>query len=98
MLIGVPGPPWLWVLDPIDPKGRLEGGWGGVATCAELSVVMGKVDVTPGPRGEDVPAAEVPKTESALTRSPCGDTTPPPRSMNRDRNFFSSAWMSSGLP
>lgn len=98
VLLGVPGPPWLWVLDPNDPKGRLEGGWGALATCPELSVVMGKVDVTVGPRGEEVPAVGGLKTKSAPTKSPCGDTTPPPRSMNKDRNFFSRAWMSSGLP
>lgn len=55
-------------------------------------------EVEQGPFGDEVPAAWAPEAGSAAEMSPWVDGTPPPRSMKRDRSFFSRAWMSSGLP
>lgn len=56
------------------------------------------VEVELGPFGDEVPATGTPEAGSAARMSPWVEGTPPPRSMKRDRNFFSRAWMSSGLP
>ena len=56
------------------------------------------VEVEQGPIGDEVPPTDAPEVGSAASRSPWGDDTPPPRSMKRDRSFFSRTWMSSGLP
>lgn len=55
---------------------------------------MVTAEVTPDPRGEEVPA---PEGEGLKTDSSPGAEATPPRSMKRERSFFSSAWMSSGL-
>lgn len=52
------------------------------------------VEVQPGPTGDEVPATA---TRSPAMTSPWLLGAPPPRSMKRDRSFFSRAWMSSGL-
>ncbi|TNN45514.1 hypothetical protein EYF80_044298 [Liparis tanakae] len=54
------------------------------------------VEVEQGPFGDEVPATWAPEAGSAAETSPWEDGTPPPRSMKRDRSFFSRAWMSSG--
>lgn len=51
-------------------------------------------EVEQGPFGDDVPGTGAPEAGSAAKVSPWG----PPRSMKRERSFFSRAWMSSGLP
>lgn len=56
------------------------------------------LEVEQVPSGDEVPAAEAPAARSAAEMSPWVEGTPPPRSMKRDRSFFSRAWMSSGLP
>lgn len=61
-------------------------------------MVIDMLEVEQGPIGDEVPAAEVPEAGSAGKMSPWEGGTPPPRSMKRDRSFFSRAWMSSGLP
>ncbi len=61
-------------------------------------MVTDALEVEQGPIGDEVPAAEAPEAGSAAKTSPWLDGTPPPRSMKRDRSFFSRAWMSSGLP
>lgn len=64
----------------------------------EPGVVIDVLEVEQGPIGDEVPATEAPEAGSAAKMSPWVDGTPPPRSMKRDRSFFSRAWMSSGLP
>lgn len=63
-------------------------------------MVTDVLEVEQGPIGdEEVPAAGAPaEAGSAAKMSPWVDGTPPPRSMKRERSFFSRAWMSSGLP
>lgn len=63
----------------------------------EPGVVTDVLEVEQGPIGDEVPAAEPPDAGSAKM-SPWVGGTPPPRSIKRDRSFFSRAWMSSGLP
>lgn len=58
-------------------------------------MVTGVLEVEQVPSGDDVPATEA---GSAAKISPCVGGTPPPRSMKRERSFFSRAWISSGLP
>lgn len=94
METGVPGP-WIGAG---DPSARLEGGWGGLAAWLEPGVVTDVPEVEQGPIGDEVPAAEAPEAGSAAKMSPWAGGTPPPRSMKRERSFFSRAWMSSGFP
>ncbi len=91
---GVPGP-WMGAG---DPSARLEGGCGGLAGWLEPGVVTDVLEVEAGPNGDEVPAAEAPEAGSAAKMSPWVGGTPPPRSIKRERSFFSKAWISSGLP
>lgn len=61
-------------------------------------MVTGVLEVEQVPNGDEVPAAVATEANSAAKTSPGVGGTPPPRSMKRDRNFFSRAWISSGLP
>lgn len=61
-------------------------------------MVTGVLEVEQVPSGDDVPATVATEAGSAAKISPCVGGTPPPRSMKRDRSFFSRAWISSGLP
>lgn len=61
-------------------------------------MVTGVLEEEQVPNGDDVPAAVATEAGSVAKTSPCAGGTPPPRSMKRDRSFFSRAWMSSGLP
>lgn len=93
--MGVPGP----CMGVCEPSARLEGGWGGLAGWLEPGEVTEVLEVEQGPMGDEVPAAaEAPEAASAARASPWAGGTAPPRSMKRDRSFFSRAWMSSGLP
>lgn len=94
---GVPGP-WIGAGGPTDPKARLQGGWRGLDGRLEPGVVMGALEVEMATIGDVVPATEVPETPSVAKTSPGVEGTLPPRSIKRDRNFFSRTWMSSGLP
>lgn len=58
-------------------------------------MVTAVLEVEQVPNGDEVPAMEA---ASTAEMSPWVGGTPPPRSMKRDRSFFSRAWMSSGLP
>lgn len=69
-----------------------------MAGWLEPGVVTDVLEVEQGPIGDEVPATEAPEAGSAANMSPWVDGTAPPRSMKRDRSFFSRAWMSSGLP
>lgn len=64
----------------------------------EPGVVTDVLEVEQVPIGDEVPAAEAPAARSAAEASPGAEGTPPPRSMKRERSFFSRTWMSSGLP
>lgn len=88
--IGVPGP-WIGTG---DPSARLEGGCGGLAGWPVPGVVTDVLEVEQGPIGDEVPATEAPEAGSAAKMSPWVGG---PRSMKRERSFFSKAWMSSGL-
>lgn len=61
-------------------------------------MVTGVLEVEQVPNGDEVPAAVAAEAGSVAETSPCVGGTPPPRSMKRDRSFFSRAWISSGLP
>lgn len=61
-------------------------------------MVTGVLEVEQVPNGDEVPAAVATGAGSVAKISPCVGGTPPPRSMKRDRSFFSRAWISSGLP
>lgn len=61
-------------------------------------MVTGVLEVEQVPWGDEVPVTVATKACSAAMTSPCVGGTPPPRSMKRDRSFFSRAWISSGLP
>lgn len=92
--MGVPGP-WNGTG---DPSVRLEGGCGGLAGWLGPDVATDVLEVEQEPIGDEVPATEAPEASSAAEMSPWVGGTPPPRSMKRERSFFSKAWMSSGLP
>lgn len=61
-------------------------------------MVTGVLEVEQVPSGDEVPAAVATEAGSVAKTSPCVGGTPPPRSIKRDRSFFSRAWISSGLP
>lgn len=54
-------------------------------------MVTGVLDVEQVPNGDEVPAAVATEAGSVAKTSPCAGGTPPPRSMKRDRSFFSRA-------
>lgn len=58
-------------------------------------MVTGVLEVEQVPNGDEVPAAVATEAGSVVKTSPCVGG---PRSMKRDRSFFSRAWISSGLP
>ena len=64
----------------------------------EPGVVTVVVEVEPCPTGDEVPTTEAPEAGSPARMSPWVEGTPPPRSMKRDRSFFSRACISSGFP
>lgn len=61
-------------------------------------MVIGVLEVEQVPSGDEVPATVAAEAGSVAKTSPCVGGTPAPRSMKRDRSFFSRAWISSGLP
>jgi hypothetical protein len=92
--VRVPGP-WAVVDGPPAAKARLGGGTGAPADWPEVGEVTEVVEVVEVEKG---PPGGAPAAGSPAGSSPWAAGAAPPRSLNRERSFLSSVWMSSTLP